>query len=134
DVEIDHHAGAVAAPIGGGKIAQDATADLIALGLHRDRLGDGEVAVLLDGHVADEAQDALDRSGGIERGESERNCQRDASQRGHDLPAGNETCGAAACARSSSSKNGSFLKPRIFAMISFGNDWMLMLRLRTAPL
>jgi hypothetical protein len=60
-VEADHDPAAVGARIGGGKIAEDAVADLVALGLYADGLGNREVAVALNLRIADEAQDALDR-------------------------------------------------------------------------
>ena len=134
DVEPHLDPRAVPAPVDGRKIAQDAAADLPAFRLHGDRLGDRKVAVALDRDVADEAQDALDRAGGRKRSQQHNERKRDAGDRDHGLPPGNATCGAAASPRSSSSKNGSSLNPRRRASSTSGNDWMLMFRLRTAPL
>ena len=134
NVESDLDPGAVAAPVAGRKIAQDAATDVAAFGLDGNGLGDRKVAVALDRDVADEAQDALDRAGGREPRQQHDECKRDAGHRRHDLAPGNATCGAAASPRSSSSKNGSSLKPRRCATSTSGNDWILMFRLRTAPL
>ena len=134
DVEPDFHARAVSARIAGGKIAQDAAADVIALRLHGDRFGDDEVAVALDLHVADEAQDALGGAGRANRREQQTKRERNAEDCAHGLLPANATCGAAASLRSPSSKNGSSLNPRARARSTSGNDWMLVFRLRTVPL
>ncbi len=127
----DDLAAVAPAMIGRGKIAKDAPADNIAFRLHRDRLGDGEIAVALDRHVADKIENPLDRACGHQHRKQDNEPERTA--RHHDLLP-SETCGAAACERSSSSKNGSSRKPNGRASSTAGNDWMPMLRLRTAPL
>src|SRR5262245_7521489 len=119
------------AMIGGREVAKDATADLVSFRLHRDRLGDGEIAIALDGRVADKIENPLDRACGRKR--REQNNERNRNARHHDFPP-SETVGAAACERSSSSKNGSSRKPNGRASSTPGNCWMPMLRLRTAPL
>src|SRR5438876_7735380 len=117
--------------IGRGGVAEDAAADLVSFRLHRDRLGDGEVAVAFDGRVADKVENPLDRACRSEHREQNNERERDA--RHHDF-APSETCGAAACERSSSSKNGSSRNPKGRASSTAGNDSMPILRLRTAPL
>src|SRR5262249_30062656 len=127
-----------AAPVGQvvarRKVTQESVTDVASFRLHRDRLGDGKVAAALDRHVADEIENALGRASGAKRGQQENERRGDAGEDRHGLPPGKTTCGAAAWARSSSSKNGSSWKPSGRATSTPGNDWMLMLRLRTAPL
>src|SRR5262249_39311913 len=131
-LEAHDHLAAIATPmVGGGKITIDAAANLLAFRLHRDGLGDGEIAVALDPHVADEIENTLDRAGRHDHRQYRKERDRDA--RRHGLPP-SETCGAAACDRSSSSKNGCSRKPNGRASSTPGNDSMPMLRLRTAPL
>ena len=126
--------GAVGAAVAGREVAQDAAADLAALGFHADGLGDVEVAVALDLDVADEERDALDRERGGACGDEQQEREGDTGESAHGLPPGNAICGTLPSARFSSSKNGSSLKPRGLATRTAGKDWMAMLRLRAAPL
>ena len=94
-----------------------------------------EIAVALDRDVADEIEDAFLGGGRTERRDEDQERQKQGSDRDHALAPGKVICGAAPCvARSSSSKNGSSLNPNGRATSTSGNDWMLMLRLRTVPL
>src|SRR5262249_49207293 len=134
NVEADFDPAAVGARVGGWEVTEDAAADVVAFRLHGDGLGDREIAVALDRDVADEIEDALDGAGGANRRQDEGERNRDSREHAHGRTPGNATCGATAWARSSSSKNGSSRKPSGRASRTLGNDWMPMLRLRTAPL
>jgi hypothetical protein len=59
NLESDHDAASVRAPIGGGKIAQDAAPDFNSLGAEPNRLGNNQVAVALHLYVAGKLQNAL---------------------------------------------------------------------------
>ena len=133
-LEAHHHPRPVLAPIGGREIAEDAAPDDVALGLDPDGLDHDQVAVALDRNVADELDDAFDRGRRLGRQEQQAERERTAPKRRHAFPPGKPICGAAASARLSSSKNGSSRNPSVRATITSGNDWTLMLRLRTAPL
>ncbi len=60
-LHLKAHRDGVAQPvlIGGGKIPDDAPLDLLAVGLHRDVLGDGHGGVAVDHDEALEIEDAL---------------------------------------------------------------------------
>src|SRR5262249_32900612 len=134
DIEADDHARSVAPRIGGGKIAQEAASNRAALRLHADRLGHGKVAIALHHDVADEGENALLPRRRPGRAGDEEQASGDPAAGRHGRLPENATAGAAAALRSSSSKNGSGRNPSGPAIRLSGNDWMLIFRLRTAPL
>ena len=99
DLEAHFDARSVGTRVAGGKIAQNAATDFPALGLHPDGLGDGEIAVAPDVHVADEQHDALGRSARRDSAQQENERERQAPDRGYGLPPGKAMCGACASAR-----------------------------------
>src|SRR5262249_8967909 len=64
DVEADLDARTVARAILGRKIPQDAATNLVPFRFDTDSLGHRKLAVALDCGIADELQNALDRTGG----------------------------------------------------------------------
>ena len=132
-VEADFDARAVVARVDGRKIPQDAAADFLAFGLH------AMVSVTGRSPLRSTATSLMKfrmRSSAM-AGASAINSRTNAVPRRcrtHGFRSEKATDGAAAAERSSSSKKGSALKPNTPASTLFGNDWMLMLRLRTVPL
>jgi hypothetical protein len=134
DLEIDDDTATVASPIRSGEIAQDSPADFPAFGLNANGLGDVELSIAFDLHVAAKQQNTLLRRGqGGQRHQQEQR-EKGLSQQHRFQPCEMATLGTAASERSSSSKNGASLKPSGRDTSVFGNDWMAMLRSRTAPL
>ncbi len=96
DVEVDLAVAAGSVTEAQRKIAVNAALDLIALGAHADRLGDGERAVLGNLHDGIEAMDDLGSMRG--RGENERDSE--SREPEHQRP--NATCGTARSASAAS--------------------------------
>jgi hypothetical protein len=132
-LEADFHPAAVTPGIAGREIAQDTAPDLAAFRLHADGLGHEQVAVGLHLHVADELQDAFDGGCRHRRRRQHRGNNDGAKRRVHDAALSKLTVGVARPA-SSASKNSASVKPSGRAISTFGKDWIMMFRLRTAPL
>ena len=76
DIETDLDPRAVGAPIGGGKVAQDAAIDLAAFGPDLNGLGHQQIAIALHVNVADETRDALLGRGGQKRRNKDKECKK----------------------------------------------------------
>src|ERR1700752_1940863 len=123
--------------IGGGKVAVDAVADLIAFRADRDGLAHRQRAVLGDGDLAAEILDLFHRPGrrrqqdgerGQARGKKEPHC-RDGQARQE-----NETFGTARSAAFSISKKSAGLKANQLATRFEGACWIMTLKSRTEAL
>ena len=103
---IADDADAMAVRIGGGEVAQDAAADLVAFGIEGDSLAHGERGILVDGDIADEAGDALIGPGG--RNECDQQREDEGECAGHAAYFLKSTLGTSRAAASQISKNSAF--------------------------
>ena len=131
-LEADHHPQAIPVRIGRGEIAKDAAADLAAFGIDRNGLRHINGAIDIHLGVTGELFNALFRlNRGIKNDERYERKEEGAHSPGYFLKS---TFGTSRAAASPISKNSAWVNLKKLATKLLGKDWIMVLRLRTAPL